>query len=113
MGAKVIKVDMRGVGSKINRIKTNKGFGTYAYMQLAKKLQPYVPEREGILKGAISNSKPWLLVYSTPYARYQYNGVSKGGKTLHYSKPTASSKWDKKLNKAEFVRTLTEYARSM
>lgn len=98
--ASVVKVDVRGVRNKVNRIKNNQALGMFATLEAARLMQPFVPEREGVLKSSVLHSEPWKVVYSTPYAVYQYNGVSKGGKKLHYSKPTATSRWDKNLTGA-------------
>ena len=113
MKAKVVSVNVSGVVSKVRRITKNKTLGMYAVNETARLLQPYVPEREGILKSATGASKPWLLVYGTPYAHYQWNGVSKGGKGLSYTKPTATSHWEKQLDKSRLARALTAFLKGM
>jgi len=49
--------------------------------------EPYVPKRSGalIISGR-RGTKPGsgIIVYSSPYARYQYYGKSKKGKNLNY-----------------------------
>ena len=85
-----------------------------------KLMQPYVPELNHIL---VKNVRTYveggqgIIHYMSPYARYQYHGkLMVSGKTgsswshgeakvltnknLHYSKPTASSYWDKAMKTA-------------
>lgn len=102
-----VKVDTSGIEAKIKRISQDRSLGLFAAEEAARMMQPYVPEREGFLKNAVT--QPWKIVYNVPYARYQYEGISKGGNQLKYTKPTAVSHWDEKLNKDTLARALTAY----
>lgn len=103
----VKKVDISGITAKISKIKKDDTLGKFAASEAARMMQPYVPERDSVLINA--TIKPWKIVYNVPYARYQYEGVSSGGKALNYTKPTATSHWDRKLNKDTLARALTNY----
>lgn len=48
---------------------------------------PYVPMQQGILKSAqVKGGSPATLVYSTPYAHYQWVGKAMGGRApKHYT----------------------------
>lgn len=111
--ATVKSVNTNRVSTKINKIKSNSSLGMFAALEAARLMQPYVPEREGILKGSVLMSEPWVVVYSTPYAAYQYYGVSKSGGGLRYSKPTARSHWEQGINKGDLARSLTAYIKRL
>lgn len=114
MPARVTKVDMSGVSSKLERLKTNPTLGKYASQQAADIMQPYVPFREGALIASAGSSAPWTVSYGTPYAAYQYYGRSKSGKPLRYVKPTATKEWDKQPGVSEKLATrLNAYVKGM
>lgn len=98
----VQKVDVSGVVKKVQRIKNDDAIGTFAASEAARLMQPYVPEREGILK--IATARPWKVVYTVPYAAYQYYGTR-----FHHPKPTATSHWDKELDKGALARIVEAY----
>lgn len=100
--AKVVKVDVSGIQSKLRRITTDSSTGLFAASEAARLMQPYVPEREGILK--IATARPWKVMYTVPYAAYQYYGSG-----FHHSKPTAVSHWDRELNKDALARVIQAY----
>lgn len=112
MGVKVkgVQVDMSGVPSKINQIKTNPSLGMFAVSECARVAQPYVPEREGVLKGATGDSRPWVLVYNTPYAKAQFYGEDHV-----FTKATAMAHWDRGIQEraGEVARALTAKIASM
>ena len=57
---------------------------------------PYTPKDSGILQGSVNSSiGSGELVYNTPYAHYQWVGVSKNGKPFNYQKknPLATDHW--------------------
>ena len=68
-----------------------------------------------LMRSGIRNSQPekGLLIWDTPYAKYQYYGVSKSGKQLNYksdgtpSHPQATSLWAHK----GFERNREKYKR--
>lgn len=89
----------------------------FAANEARKLMQPYVPELNGVLaknvRTYVENGQG-IVHYLSPYARYQYHGKlmvsSKTGSAwshgeykvltsveLNYSKPTASSYWDKAM----------------
>ena len=120
MGVKVtgVQVDMSGVQSKINQIKTDPALGMFAVSECARIGDQYVPYREGALVGSTGASRPWVLVYDQPYARYQFYGISRSGGALQYSKdrhPKATSHWDREIQNrsAEIARALTAKIASM
>ena len=75
----------------------------------AKHMDKYVPMREGVL--AHYHLENDAVVYEQLYARYQYNGISKSGKPLKYSKdkhPLVTHHWDKKMVSAEMQDVVKE-----
>jgi len=97
-------------------------------------MQPYVPERNHILvknvRTYVENGQG-IVHYLVPYARFQYHGKlmvsSKTGSSfshgeykvptnrdLNYTKPTATSYWDKAMATArgeELVKAVQNYIR--
>jgi hypothetical protein len=58
---------------------------------------PYTPMDSGMLKSNVSISSD-SITYSSPYARYQYYGISKNGKAFNYAgAPMRGGKWDKRM----------------
>lgn len=102
-----VNTNFDGIRKKIVALKSNQAFGNYAAQQAADLMEKYVPERDHNLINAVIT--PWTVKYITPYARYQYNGVSKGGKSLRYTKPSAQSKWDTHINKGDLARRLSAW----
>ena len=75
----------------------------------AKHMDKYVPMRDGNL--ADYHLENDAVVYEQLYAKYQYNGISKSGKPLNYSKdkhPLATHHWDKKMVSAEMQDVIKE-----
>lgn len=74
----------------------------YAVKRVADYMDKYVPYDEGDLADyRIEDNK---IIYQQPYAQYQYYGVSKNGKALHYhtdKHQLATSYWDKHMWTAE------------
>jgi len=58
---------------------------------------PYTPFDNGVLKSNVTleaNS----ITYNVPYARYQYYGVSSGGRALNYQgAPTRGREWTTRM----------------
>ena len=67
----------------------------------------YVPKDEGNLR-IIVDIKSDSITYQSPYARYQYYGVSKNGKTFNYTTPGTGPYWDKKMASAEMQDVVKE-----
>lgn len=100
--ASVKKVDVASIVNKVGKIKSDSSIGLFAATEAGRLMQPYVPEREGILKSAVA--KPWVVMYVTPYASYQYYGTR-----FHHPKPTATSHWDKNLRTDALARVVSQY----
>lgn len=110
----VVRVDMSGVPTKLDALRANQQLGLYASTEAARLMQPYVPEREGILKDSpASEPRPFAVVYNTPYARAMYEGVVKGTR-VRYTKPTAISHWERGIDTQAYARSLQGWiARSL
>lgn len=80
--------------------------------ECAKKMDKYVPMRDGNLRDYDIQGN--LIIYDQLYAHYQYEGISKKGNLLNYSKdkhPFATHHWDKVMWSAEgedIVKTIQE-----
>ena len=107
-----IKVDMKGVGEKINRIKADEGLGRYLAEQAKKGMEPYVPYRIGKLCETATVKRPFHVTYPASYARYPFYGSG-----MNFRKdphPLATHRWDKAYtaaHKGELARFGTEYLR--
>jgi hypothetical protein len=56
--------------------------------------KPYTPFDAGVLSDATISDNGKQIVYSTPYAHYQYEGISKNGNSLNYQgAPMRGKKW--------------------
>lgn len=102
-----VTADMAGVTKKVGKWSKDSGLGNFASMTLARMMRPFIPERDSILINKFS-VKPWELSYTAPYAKPMYYGVVKGTQ-VKYHKSTATSKWDKHINKADFAKQLEGY----
>lgn len=72
-------------------------------------MDKYVPYDKGNL--ADYRLKPDMVIYQQPYAKYQYEGISKSGNMLNYSRdkhPLATHHWDKKMVSAEMQEVINE-----
>lgn len=101
MGAVVSHIDVSGVVRAVRGAKSDRRLGMFAATEAARLMQPYVPEREGILKGATGKSRPWVVVYDTPYAKAQYYRGD-----YRHSKPTAMARWDRGLDKTALAAAM-------
>lgn len=106
------KVNMHGAVAKVKAICSNRKVGQFAASEAERLMQPYVPERERALIGS-AIATPFKVTYSMPYAHYQWNGVSKNGKELNYTKTTATSHWEKQLNKQDLANSITNYLKEL
>ncbi len=73
-------------------------------------MDKYIPMRSGNLAGTYTTTST-SVTYTMPYARYQYYGVSKNGKPLHYSTKGhayAGKHWDKRMVSAEIQDVVKE-----
>lgn len=72
-----------------------------------KHMDKYVPRDEGNLR-TIVDVKADSITYESPYAKYQYYGVSKNGKPLNYRTPGTGDYWDKRMVSAEMQNVVEE-----
>lgn len=106
------KADMSGAKAKIKAICSNPEVGQFAAEDVMRLSQPYVPVDQSFLMKS-AQAEPFLVTWNTPYAHYQWNGISKSGKELKYTKTTAHSHWEQQIDKSELARDITEYLRSL
>ncbi|MBQ7798745.1 MAG: hypothetical protein IJ371_06460 [Clostridia bacterium] len=72
-----------------------------------KHINKYVPMDEGNLR-INADVKADSITYESPYARYQYYGISKSGKPLNYRTPGTGDYWDKRMVSAEMEQVVQE-----
>ena len=48
------------------------------------------------------------ITYESPYAKYQYYGISKNGKPLNYKTPGTGDYWDERMKSAEIKNVVKE-----
>lgn len=72
-----------------------------------KHMDKYVPLDEGNLRINVDVQKD-SITYESPYARYQYNGISKSGKPLNYKTPGTGDHWDERMVSAEMHEIIDE-----
>lgn len=72
-----------------------------------KHMNKYVPMDEGNLR-INADVKADSITYESPYARYQYYGISKSGKPLNYRTPGTGDYWDKRMVSAEMEQVVQE-----
>lgn len=87
-----VKVDMSGVGRKLDKISSNKKLGQLLANEAAKGMDKYVPMRTGALKDFVVPT-PFHVRYAAPYAKYVFNGRGMKFRKDHH--PNATSHWDK------------------
>ena len=68
-----------------------------------KHMDKYVPMDEGNLRINVDLSDPTVIIYESPYARYQYYGIREDGthKVKNYTTPGTGPYWDKRMVSAE------------
>lgn len=73
-------------------------FGKFVSNEWKRLINQYTPHKYGFLQSNV-DILPFALHYKQNYANYQYNGVSKNGNPLNYTKdpnPAATDHWDEK-----------------
>lgn len=78
----------------------------------AKHMDKYVPMDSGTL--ADYHIEGNYIIYNPKYAHYQYEGVSKNGYELNYSRdkhPLANHHWDERMKSAEMRDVVKEVQR--
>jgi len=83
----------------------------YFTQECARYMDKYVPYRTGTLAHTVwYNNKPTAnveadrITYSQEYASYVYNGITKNGNRMHYTKTFhrwAGDHWDERMKSAE------------
>lgn len=106
-----VRVDMSGVGRKLDRISTDRQLGVFAAEQAARLMDPFVPKDSGALVASARTDEPYKVTYDTPYARRQYYGVDHNFQKQKH--PKAKAKWDEGPDWQELGDLLTEKARTM
>lgn len=84
------------------------------------RMGPYMPWDTGFTAKSLTQvTSPTSITVSAPYAQYLYNGVSKSGNALEYTKtnnPQAGPFWDQTLMQNEgdaIAEEVAAYARSI
>ena len=72
-----------------------------------KHMDKYVPLDKGDLRSNVS-VKNDTITYESPYAKYQYYGISKNGKALNYRTPGTGDYWDKRMSSVEMEQVIEE-----
>jgi hypothetical protein len=72
-----------------------------------KHMDKYVPKDEGNLRTNV-DVRADSITYESPYARYQYYGVSKNGKSFNYTTPGTGPYWNKRMVSAEIDSVVKE-----
>lgn len=76
-----------------------------------KHMDKYVPLDEGNLR-TIVDIQSDSITYESPYAKYQYYGISKSGKPLNYRTAGTGDHWDERMKSVEMqdvVKEVQEY----
>ena len=73
-----------------------------------KRMDKYVPKREGVLRGNVT-VKSDSITYNQPYAHAQYVGFTKGPVNPdNYTIPGTGPYWDKRMVSAEMYDVIRE-----
>lgn len=100
----------------------SKGFGInnrlqkYVDVQVARRMEPYVPFYQGALRGSVKNSRfgSGVLEYKTPYAKAQfYKGRKAGTKAQALLE---GRRWDKRFEAVgtkKLARDIERYGRTI
>lgn len=72
-----------------------------------KHMDKYVPLDEGNLR-TIVDIKSDSITYESPYASYQYYGISKSGKPLNYRTAGTGDHWDERMKSVEMQDVVKE-----
>lgn len=88
----------------------------YVTREVLRRIKPYIPLKEGTLRGAAAILSPTKIVVDAPYAKAQFFGVTREGKPFKYRHTGAKvgSHWDRRLAAEQggsIVADATKYAR--
>ena len=112
-----IKVEMNQTDKIINRIFNDK-VGIYLASTWGKIFEKYVPMDTGTLSQRY-DVEPFKVIYTQKYSYYQWQGVSKKGTPLNYSKEKhylAQSHWEEAAErdkKDEVAKSVTAYLKKL
>lgn len=108
-----VKVELKPFETIKSRI-LDDDVGRFVAETWAKIFTKYTPKDTGTLSQSYT-TEPWKVTYEQRYSHYQWEGVSKSGKPLNYSKEKnilAQSHWEQaafKDKKGEVAKAVTEY----
>ena len=103
----------------VDSITNNDQLGLFLAATWKRYMDKYVPVDQGMLYQTADATKPFEVSYIQNYSHYQWEGLSKSGKKLRYSKeqhPLAQSHWEKaayKDNVDNVAKEVKEYLRRM
>lgn len=103
----------------VDRIVGNDKVGVFVAETWGKIFKNYVPMDSGTLRTTYDSNIPFKVTYTEHYSFYQWNGISKSGRPLHYSKeknPNAQSHWENQAYKdrgKEVAQATENYIRRM
>ena len=72
-----------------------------------KHMDKYVPYDKGDLRTNVDIQDD-RITYESPYAKYQYYGISKNGKPLNYKTPGTGDYWDERMKSTEIKDVVKE-----
>jgi hypothetical protein len=96
----------------------NPVLGKFLAETTARYMGPYVPRDNGDLYSTYT-TEPFKIHYLMPYAHYQWRGISKKGRPLHYNKEKhmkARSQWHKAVEVergAQIVSEVQEFVKRL
>lgn len=117
MSVKVTKITIDIPSSVIDKIVKSNDLGLFLSMTWARYMNKFVPMNQGMLYKTADVTKPFEVSYIQNYSHYQWEGLSKSGKKLRYSKEQhhlAQSHWEEQAfieYKSQVAKEVTEYLR--
>ena len=87
-------------------LETNGRVQSFFTSACQKRMDKYVPKREGNLRTVI-DIQPDRITYKSPYAHAQYIGVTKGP-VRKYTTPGTGPYWDKRMKSVEMNELVKE-----
>lgn len=112
-----ITLEMKPANKIISRIFNDK-VGFYIASTWGKIFEKYTPMDSGMLSQRY-DVEPFKVIYTQKYSYYQWQGVSKKGKPLNYSKEKhylAQSHWEESAErdkKDEVAKSVTSYLKKL
>lgn len=108
LSGRIGAASLSGARRKVGRISSDAGTGAFAATEAARQMDKYVPFRTGDLAGSVT-TRPWIVSYSMPYARYVWEGRGMTFSKQHH--PAARSHWSEPLaaKPAPLARAISAY----